>query len=144
MSHDYTSVAAQIAGVGDNIQRPDITPEQLVTAFCAGRDAGYSGSTGSTGRDETINAAVSRGFCGYNGRRDTNDNLLTGVDDGYEFMGWLEEHGWFAMHEKGDWPYVVYLHQGLAVVEYCEADFTLWVFDTQAAKTKFVQKLRNA
>lgn len=113
-----------------------VTPERLIARFCDGTETRIKGG------------ARRKGFCGYSGGR--GDSLLTGFDDGYEFMGYLEARGWRAIAEKGDWPYVVYLYwpardgTSAAICEYCEADFTIWTFDTPGGAQAFYKTLRNA
>jgi hypothetical protein len=78
----------------------------------------------------------SEGFCGYIGG--SGDELVTGFDDGYTFMGYLQERGWRALHGKGNWPYVVVLRYVAepgrhVLARYIEADFTVWIADTPEA-----------
>lgn len=139
--HDALSVIGQLAGLGEGTPAPEpITPEQLIEAFCTGRDSHYSGNLGWHDIDAEGNA-VYRGFCGYNGRRDTQDSLLTGFDDGYDFMGHLQERGWAADSRMGEWPYVVFLHLRtpgrFVTVSYCEADLTVTEFPTREAQEAY-------
>lgn len=146
--HDIASALVTHMGAGET--RTPVTPGQLIEAFCSDRDHGYVGATASE-RVEEDGTRISRGFCGYNGRRDTKDSLLTGFDTGYDLMGYLEERGWRALSSKGDWPYVIYLRwagteekPGGAIVEYCEADFTVWEFATATAAHALYATLRDA
>jgi hypothetical protein len=148
--HEASSVAGQFAGLYSTPPTDIVGPDHLVLAFCTDRDAAYLGHDPSgKGHDTEIGYVYQRGFCGYNGRRDTNDPLLTGFDDGYEFMGYLQDHGWSADHTMGDWPYVVFLHfksNPLIMASYCEGDFTLLQFPDAAAKQAFKRadaKLRH-
>jgi hypothetical protein len=121
--HDAASVVGQMAGLGDELRPPPkpVPPGRLIAAFCGNEANG-----------------VATGFCGYNGTG--GDTLTSGFDDGYSFLGWLQERGWRSLHAKGDWPYLVYMAwtgptegvgEVLAIAEYCEADLTVWTFETR-------------
>jgi hypothetical protein len=111
-----------------------VTPEQLIASF--GRE---------TARNDEKGYTVHKGFCGYSGGG--GDLLETGFDDGYFFMGYLEDHGWRGIAEKGDWPYIVYLrwsHDGVeAIASYVEGDFKCWVFDNFAAAKALYDSLED-
>ncbi|MBJ7469703.1 MAG: hypothetical protein JHD16_00295 [Solirubrobacteraceae bacterium] len=133
-THDATSIVAQIAGLSTSRATP-ITAAQLVDRFCSGADTEYLGRPACCHRrDDTIAADIDDGFCGYSGGR--GDELVTGFDDGYAFMGYLADRGWRSLPSLGDWPYVVYLvrrgsdREQPALVRYVEADLTVWRFDT--------------
>ena len=133
--YDAAAVVGQTAGLTSPAE--PVPPERLIEAFCTNQPhiASYVGDVGRTTVKERV--TINRGFCGYNGARN-DDSLVTGFDDGYDFMGYLQDRGWRPLPAKGDWPYVVYLRwvprdgdgTSPAIVEYCEADFTIWTFAT--------------
>lgn len=139
--HDAASVVGQMAGLGE--QKEPVPPERLIKAFCESVEPGL---VADSGVKQEAGRTTARGFCGYNGR-DVSDPLLSGFDDGYAFMGFLEEHGWRALVAKGDWPYVVYLgyrhRPPWAIAEYCEADLTVWTFENGEAAQAFYKTLRD-
>jgi hypothetical protein len=143
--YDAASIVGQLAGLGNSgDKRPDtVTPDQLIEAFCGDGAAGLVADAGVTEKDGVKTA---RGWCGYRGGR--GDSLAVGFDDGYDFMGYLEERGWRALAAKGDWPYLVYLgtaQDGVyAVAEYHETDLTVTVLPTSEQATTFYKGLRNA
>jgi hypothetical protein len=146
--HDAASVVGQQAGLTGAAPTPDpVTPEQLAERF-GHAAAELVGDRRGHYRDDEFRFDRWRGFCGYMGGR--GDSLIVGFDDGYSFMGYLEERGWRAIPSKGDWPYLVYLYwpgtdasPKPAIVEYCEADFSLWVFDDRDAMKALARTLRN-
>lgn len=131
---DHDAISAVTALAPPATQR--IRPGTLIRRFCR------------PVRPTPRHHATAQGFCGYTGGR--GDSLLTGFDDGYDFLGYMEEHGWRALPSYGDWPYVVYLAwrdtgAGItAITEYCEADLTVWLFQTHAAARAFLRTLREA
>ena len=136
--YDAASIVGQMAGLDDSKPK-HITPAQLAASFCTAAAQGLRADPGTTTNPEGI--ITSRGFCGYNGERSDNP-LVCGFDDGYDFMGNLQAAGWRALPSKGDWPYVVYLRWSAtadtkeAIAEYCEGDLTVWQFEShQQAKT---------
>lgn len=130
--HDVTSVVGQMAGLsGDTSgERSLWPPDKLVRRFCGSEASGLVARPGTVTED---GIAKSSGWCGFTGARSDNA-LVSGFDDGYDFMGAMAQHGWSPISEKGDWPYVVCLKwngAGVhALAEYCEADLTIWVCDT--------------
>lgn len=140
--HDAASVVGQMAGLGAKPAPEPVTPEQLAKAFTTNVPEGLVGQTGAE-RDDAKRCTIYRGFCGYSGGR--GDSLETGFDDGYDFMGYLEGHGWQALAAKGDWPYVVYVaykaREPYAIASYVECDFTLWIFDDGQAAQAFYREL---
>ena len=141
--YDKASLVAQLAGATEPATEP-VTPEQLIKRFCAPSLSGDLVAAAGTTRED--GATVSRGHCGYIGGR--GDSMVVGFDDGYSFMGYLGDRGWTALHEKGDWPYVVYLayapREPYAIVEYCEADLTVWTFETGEDAQAFYKSLKDA
>lgn len=119
---------------------PPKAPPKLVTPELLARRFGTEGSR----RDDAARMTVHTGFCGLLviGAR---DRMISGFDDGYDFMGYLEERGWHALASKGNWPYVVYLtyqpREPYAVASYCECDFTLYVYDDAAAAIAHIKTL---
>ena len=160
--YDATSLAAQLAGATEPAKER-VTPEQLIARFCAETsnlqalvaEAGTTAEAWAAIKDvdpgepkleQRDGYTVARGQCGYVGGR--GDSMVDGFDDGYDFMGYLGDRGWAALHEKGDWPYVVYLayapREPYAIVEYCEADLTVWTFDSGEAAQAFYRTLKDA
>lgn len=143
--HDAASVVGQMAGLNSHSgSRPEkVTPDKLIEAFCGESAAGRIPDPGVTAKDDVKTA---RGHCGYVGGR--GDSLMTGFDDGYDFMGYLGERGWKPLYEKGDWPYVVFMltkhDESYAVAEYCEGDLVVKVLPTQEKTTAFYEGLRDA
>lgn len=142
MSYDAASVVGQMAGLTEPA-KTEVTPAQLIERFC---DASLTGDLVAQAGTTTENGAtVSRGHCGYIGGR--GDSMLTGFDDGYDWMGYLGDRGWKDLPGKGDWPYVVYMayksREPYAIAEYCEADLTVWTFETGEAAQAFYKGLRD-
>lgn len=139
--HDAASVAAALAGLTEPGKEAPLPPERLAEAFCdRASDGIWSGSAQKAPRGKTY-----QGFCGFNGSR--GGSLTTGFDDGYDFMGYLQDHGWRPMPGKGDWPYVVVLlwpAERRAIAQYCEADLTLWVFEAPEDAKALYAELRDA
>lgn len=133
--HDATSVVGQMGELdAARAARPErVTPEQLVGRFCGARE-------------RVNNVETSSGHCGYVGGR--GDGMVVGFDDGYDFMGFPTDRGWGPLPAKGDWPYVVYLayraREPYAIVEYCEGDLAVWVFESGAAAQAFYKSLTDA
>lgn len=166
--HDAASIVGQMLGLGDqSAPTPErVPPSALITRFCADTsamraavaDAGSTAEAMAKLKDMEPGAAVAhrdeagltmyRGHCGYSGGR--GDRLATGFDDGYDFMGYLTEHGWRALSSKGNWPYVVWLRwpaldgEPETMIEYCEADLTVHQFDTHEAARAFYAGIRDA
>lgn len=134
--HDAASVVGGMAGLVEGPPKKKVTPERLIQRFC-GQPSKADGVT------------TYRGHCGYTGG--SGDSMKVGFDDGYDFMGYLSERGWRAMPAKGDWPYVVYMvwpggaGEGKTpiLVEYLEADFTLWEFETHDSAKAHYAGLRD-
>ena len=77
------------------------------------------------------------------------------ADDGYEFQGRATSQvdpvltpdpsrlGLRIWPEVGDWPHVVYLHapEERAIVEYCEADLSVRIYDDEYAYRQACRKL---
>jgi hypothetical protein len=142
--YDAAAVAAQLAGMSEPSTQQLVTPGQLIERFC---NPSLSGDlVAEAGTTETPDGAVSRGHCGYIGGR--GDSMAVGFDDGYDFMGYLSDRGWGPLPAKGDWPYVVYLaykpREPYAIVEYCEADLTVWRFKTGKEAQAFYKSLKDA
>lgn len=131
--YDIASVVAGLAGLSEP-QEP-VPPQRLIDGFCEGS------------REERDGMTVHRGFCGYRGGQGAS--LVVGFDDGYDFLGYLKDHGWRALTGKGDWPLVVYMlwaskDEGLAIAEYCEASLTIWVFDSPEQAKRHYASLDDA
>jgi hypothetical protein len=144
--YDAASIVGQMAGLDPSTGTP-VTPEQLAASFC--RPAVAQGLIADPGtRTTPEGTVVSRGFCGYNGQR-SDDFLVSGFDDGYDFMGNLESTGWRALAAKGDWPYIVYMRWPAttdtkeAIAEYCEGDLTVWQFENHQQAKTFYATLRD-
>lgn len=141
--HDALSVAGQIAGMGEKLE--PWPPEKLIEAFCTDVPEGYVADAGERREPGYVRH---RGFCGYTGS--SGGPLASGFDDGYDWMGHLTDHGWRPLPNKGDWPYVVYMHwrrspeqPQFAIAEYCEADLNVWLFDDVKAMKKLYGELRD-
>jgi hypothetical protein len=137
--YDAASVVGQQAG--RTTPEKKVTPEDLILRFCTNVDEGLVASPGVTVERRKTTA---RGHCGYMGGR--GDSLVTGFDDGYDWMGYLCDRGWKPLPGKGDWPYVVYLawRDGeYAIAEYCEADLTVWRFESAEAAQEHYRGLRD-
>jgi hypothetical protein len=143
-----------VSGAADNVARlagltepqTPVPPSVLIARFCTPGPQ-LEGLVSRAGTSVEDGITVSRGYCGYLGGR--GDYLTTGFDDGYCFMSYLGDRGWLDLPAKGDWPYVVYLRwpadeEREALCEYCEADLTVWQFDTHAAAAAFYAGLRDA
>lgn len=146
--HDATSIIGQMAGMAP-VAHSAATVEQLVERFCSGSDADYSGCSACVPRrDDNLAADIYDGFCGYVGGE--GDELVTGFDDGYAFMGYLADRGWHPLNEVGQWPYVVYLmrfgegDELPAVVSYTEADLRVMRFDSLDDLRRYVVGLRTS
>jgi hypothetical protein len=143
--HDAASNVGRMAGLGnsENRQPAIVTPDQLIEAFCGDGAAALVADAGVTEKDGVKTA---RGWCGYRGGR--GDSLAVGFDDGYDFMGYLEERGWRALASKGDWPYHVYLataQDGVySVAEYHETDLTVTVLPSEEQARAFYASLPAA
>lgn len=122
-----------------------VSPQELIDHFCG--DAA-TGLVADPGVSEVDGVKKARGFCGYNGRRDSN-RLLTGFDDGYDWMEFLGERGWAALPAKGEWPYLVYMQfrpkesEEVAIAEYCEGDLTIWMFATPDVAKRHYADLKD-
>ncbi|HXS33140.1 MAG TPA: hypothetical protein VN758_05120 [Solirubrobacterales bacterium] len=118
-----------------------LTPEKLIARFCGPLASGLRADPGTTEQED--GTRVSRGWCGYVGGR--GDALAVGFQEGYEFMDYLGERGWEFVHDKGNWPYVMYgvwqAGEKRAIIEYCEGDLTLWEFADQAKAREFAEGL---
>jgi hypothetical protein len=128
----------------DAAQQPEpgkLTPEQLIARFCQPLASGLRENPGTTERGD--GTKVSRGWCGYIGG--CGDGLTVGFQEGYEFMEYLSARGWEFVHDKGNWPYVVYgvwrLGEKRTIIEYCEGDLTLWEFADEAKAREFAEGL---
>ncbi|MBS0592009.1 MAG: hypothetical protein JSR84_00920 [Proteobacteria bacterium] len=144
--HDAASIVGRMAGLDSSAGAnppQKVTPDQLIEAFCGDRAAGL---VADPGESESDGIRTARGHCGYMGGR--GDGLAVGFDDGYDFMGYLEERGWRALAAKGDWPYVVYMltehGAGYAIAEYCERDLVVTVLPTEEQTRVFYSGLREA
>lgn len=165
--HDAASIVGRMAGLGDQEPKPPVTPSQLVQRFCADTSAMRAAAAGDASaaevrerlkdmspdppvgdRSDAKSLTRYRGFCGYMGGR--GDMMVTGFDDGYTFMGYLGERGWRDLPRKGDWPYVVYLRwparddEPETIIEYCEADLTVWQFDNHDAAVAFYNTIKES
>ena len=133
--HDAASVIGQMAGLGADKPKPvRVTPANLIGRFCTDRGVTKNGDK------------IAIGHCGYMGGR--GDGMAVGFDDGYDFMGYLDERGWKSLPEFGDWPYVVWLvwaREGeLALAQYCEGDLTVWNFASRAELAEFAKRITPA
>lgn len=135
--YDAASIVGQLGGLSTEAPAPPVTPDELIARFATSQQ-----------RREEQQLTIHRGFCGLTviGSRDP---MVSGFDDGYDFMGFLTERGWRHLPAKGDWPYVVYLRWGgdddrHVLIEYCECDFTAWVCDTHEAAQTLYRGLRDA
>jgi len=123
-----------------------MTAQQLVDLLCAsaGKPASPAGGSRMTRRDEETACTIHAGFAGY-----------PFADDGYEFQGRATSQvdpiltpdpsrlGLRIWPEVGDWPLVVYLHapEECAIVEYCEADLSVRIYDDEYAYREACRKL---
>ena len=61
-------------------------------------------------------------------------------------MEYLSARGWKFVHDKGNWPYVMYgvWRSGgkRTIIEYCEGDLTLWEFANEAKAREFAEGLK--
>jgi hypothetical protein len=144
--YDAASIVGQMAGLDQSPGTP-VTPEQLAARFCTMAAAqGLRADPGTS--TDAKGTVISRGFCGYTGES-SDDFLVSGFDDGYDFMGNLEASGWRALASKGDWPYVVYMRWPAradtreAIAEYCEGDLTVWQFETHQQAKALYAALRD-
>lgn len=141
---DAAAIVGQVCGHSrsDPPVPAPVEPAKLVKAFCG--DA--AGNVPDSGTTEVEGVKTSRGWCGFRGGQ--GDSLEVGFDDGYDFMGYLQEHGWKALPAKGDWPFVVYVArisgETYAIAEYCETDLTVWQFASEAHMKEFYGGLRDA
>ena len=148
-SYDAASVVARLASlIPDAPASEFVTPEQLVSHFCltvlepCSRSHGWQPLKGRPGTRRAT------GFCGFSGGR--SDQLETGFDDGYDYMGYLDERGWRALDGIGDWPYNVWLFwpardgQPTALAQYIEGDLTVWQFETLEDAQAFLGSLPDA
>jgi hypothetical protein len=133
--HDLASVVAGMAGLGG--QGGTWTPARLIEVFC---EPMLESSWHSEKREHSEWHA---GFCSFNGKGSYGAGV-DGFDDGYDCMGHLEESGWRAIGEYGNWPYVMYFWWAPrdelegpdarpCIAHYCEGDFAVEVFDSIAA-----------
>lgn len=142
--HDATSIVGQLAGITNEAAKlAAVTPAELIGRFCNEQARGLVADPGSkVGEDGTETA---RGHCGYCGGR--GDSIVTGFDDGYDFMGYLSDRGWKPIAAKGDWPYVVYMtydpREPYAIAEYCEGDLTVWTFANVETARAHLRGLRD-
>lgn len=144
--HDAASNVGRLAGLTE--ASTPVPPSALIARFCG--DAAAAGMTHAHGlrRDDKHNAMKARGFCGFMGGR--GDSLVTGFDDGYDFMGFLGDRGWRDLPAKGDWPYVVWMRWPASkdepdtLIEYCEADLSVWQFDARDAAQAFYKAIKDA
>lgn len=146
--HDAASNVARIAGLGaGDPPKAKVPPSALIARFCTDVPEGLVSSAHGPRRDDKTDAMVSHGFCGYSGG--SGDLMVTGFDDGYTFMGHLGERGWRDLADKGDWPYVVFMRwpasdgEPETIIEYCEADLSVWQFDTHDAAVAFYRSIRD-
>jgi hypothetical protein len=147
VGHDLASNVARFAGLElAGAEGEPWPPSVLFERFCGDEAAGLRADPGVVTEDRGggLSWRVGRGWCGFNGHRSPN-RLLTGFDDGYDFMGCLAEHGWGDLPSRGDWPYIVYMvwtKDGKpALCSYQEADFTCWEFDTAEQMREFISTL---
>lgn len=164
--HDAASNVARLAGLGE--AKAPIPPSALIARFCADTTAIQRAVDTAANMTEAreaasridVGPAVAKrnegrgftqyhGFCGYSGGRG-DDPMVTGFDDGYTFMGHLGEHGWRDLPAKGDWPYVVWMRwpasddEPETLAEYCEADLSVWQFDSHDAARRFYASINDA
>lgn len=129
--HDTTSSASQGTRLEDTEKPGDLVlPAQLVARFCGEAARGIRADPGTSTEG---GITTSRGFCGYIGGR--GDGMVTGFDEGYDWMDYLFSRGWRPLAEKGDWPFRIYMlwrHKGqkTVIAEYVEGDLTIWEFAT--------------
>jgi hypothetical protein len=116
-----------------------MTAKQLIALLC-------EPSGKPTRRDEQDACTVHQGFAGY-----------PFSDDGYAFQARAtsqtdpvlapdRQPGLQIWPDVGDWPYLLYLrsHQERAIVEYCEGDLTVRLYDDQPTYQSAVTRLRAA
>lgn len=139
-SYDGASVVARLAGlVPDAPESEFVTPERLVSCFCNAALRPVADHPG---------ASRARGFCGFNGSR--GGPLETGFDDGYDYLGYLDEHGWRALDDVGNWPYDVWVFwpardgQPATLAQYLEGDLTVWQFESYDGVKAFLRSLLAA
>lgn len=138
--HDAASVVGAMSGLGSTGRgqgdKP-VSPTDLAGRFCTERQPEVDAERGIT---------TYKGWCGYTGARGT-DPMRVGFDDGYDFLGGMADRGWTPISEKGSWPLVVFMRWGRngenAIAEYCEADVTIYVYDSEAAMRQHYTELRD-
>jgi len=131
--HDAASVVAGMAGLtADRPPAEKFTPQQLVQRFC-GQPESQDGTT------------TYLGSCAYMGG--TGSGIEVGFDEGYEFMGCLQERGWSPLASKGDWPYVIHMRWGgagvHAIATYVEGDLTVKVFASHIPAKAYFDSLED-
>jgi hypothetical protein len=141
--HDAASIVGQLAGLNSgNPSVSPVIPEDLISRFCDDRAEGLRADPGTT---VDAGTTINRGWCGYIGGR--GESMAVGFDDGYDFLGFLGDHGWKPLSAKGNWPYVVYLatrdEDHWVVAGYCEADLTVWQFSTEGDFRNFYEGLED-
>ena len=122
-----------------------MTAQQLIDLLCV--PDGRKASAWTSRRDPDSQCTIHAGFAGY-----------PFADDGYEFQAratsqtdpvLMPEHqprgGLSVWPEVGDWPYIVYLRSPdeQAIVQYCEGDLAVHVYDTATAYHAAVQHTRT-
>jgi hypothetical protein len=142
--YDAHSILGRFGGLDDSdVRIQEWSPKTLINRFCSAEAADLTPKYGTIVTDEGI--LVGSGRCGFNGLR-SDVGLISGFEDGYDFMGQLNEHGWRDLPSRGDWPYVVYMlwlkqAEPPALCCYCEADFNCWVFEDTEKLKRFVATL---
>ncbi|MEZ5078119.1 MAG: hypothetical protein R2725_11835 [Solirubrobacterales bacterium] len=127
MGEENRAESSAQSGVAATVKQHQgrLTPQELIERFCT------PAAVGDLADPITRNGVrVTRGWCGYQGAED--ESLLVGFDEGYDFLDYLMSRGWVPLHDKGEWPYLVfvaYRHgEDLAIAEYREGDLTVSEF----------------
>ena len=120
-----------------------MTAQQLIDLLCV--PVGKKASAWTSRHDPHSQCTIHAGFAGY-----------PFADDGYEFQARATSQtdpvlapspqpaGLSIWPEVGDWPYIVYLRSPTerAIVQYCEGDLAVHVYDTDHAYHAAVQHMR--
>jgi hypothetical protein len=130
------------------------TPSRLIEVFCA---AGLRSGFRAPGRKEEARSDWHAGFCAYAGRNAYGDGI-DGFDDGYAVWGDLIQSGWSLIQDPGDrqFPYAFYMEwrarpdtapeapeSKWCMVNYCEGDFGVEVYDDETAYRAAERQVRQ-
>jgi hypothetical protein len=136
---DLDAIAGTVVG-----ERKDWTPSRLIAVFC---QPGMSSGFHESGRKNGTRSDWRAGFCAY---LETNayGEGIDGFDDGHALWGELIQSGWSLIQDPGDrqFPYAFYMEWRpredatpgtpdgqWCMVNYCEGDFGVEIYDDEAA-----------